>query len=54
MTAQSKGAEAAVFNSELETDMDLISLIDISKHYQMGGQTVKALDSVTVHIAKND
>ncbi|MGB0322645.1 MAG: efflux RND transporter periplasmic adaptor subunit [Pseudohongiellaceae bacterium] len=41
-------------NSELETDMDLISLIDISKHYQMGGQTVKALDSVTVHIAKND
>ena len=34
--------------------MDLISLIDISKHYQMGGQTVKALDSVTVHIAKND
>jgi putative ABC transport system ATP-binding protein len=54
MATQSKGAEAAVFNSELETDMDLISLIDISKHYQMGGQTVKALDSVTVHIAKND
>ena len=40
MTTQSKGAEAAVFNSELETDMDLISLIDISKHYQMGGQIV--------------
>ena len=54
MTTQSKGVEAAVFNSELETDMDLISLIDISKHYQMGGQIVKALDSVTVHITKND
>ena len=54
MATQRKGVEAAVFNSELETDMDLISLIDISKYYQMGGQTVKALDSVTVHIAKND
>lgn len=42
------------FQFRIETDMDLISLIDISKHYQMGGQTVKALDSVTVHIAKND
>ena len=51
---QDKEEEAAAFNSELEADMDLISLIDISKHYEMGDQTVKALDSVTVHIAKND
>ena len=51
---QDKGEGAAAFNSELEADMDLISLIDISKHYEMGDQTVKALDSVTVHIAEND
>jgi len=51
---QDKEEEVAAFNSELEADMDLISLIDISKHYEMGDQTVKALDSVTVHIAEND
>ena len=51
---QDKEEEAVAFNSELEADMDLISLIDISKHYEMGDQTVKALDSVTVHIAEND
>ena len=34
--------------------MSLISLVEVSKHYQMGGETVKALDSVTVHIAEND
>ena len=54
LMTQDKEEEAAAFNSELEADMDLISLIDISKHYEMGDQTVKALDSVTVHIAKND
>ena len=51
---QDKEEEVAAFNSELEADMDLISLIDISKHYEMGDQRVKALDSVTVHIAEND
>ena len=54
LMTQDKEEEAAAFNSELEADMDLISLIDISKHYEMGDQTVNALSSVTVHIAKND
>lgn len=34
--------------------MELIKLENISKHYVMGQETVKALDSVTLTIAKND
>ncbi len=34
--------------------MNLISLVEVSKHYQMGGETVKALDSITIHISEND
>lgn len=34
--------------------MELIKLTNISKHYVMGQETVKALDFVTLSIAKND
>lgn len=34
--------------------MPLISLKDVSRHYAMGQETVKALDSVTLDIQKND
>ncbi|MBU15866.1 MAG: macrolide ABC transporter ATP-binding protein [Gammaproteobacteria bacterium] len=34
--------------------MALISLNQITKHYEMGTQTVRALDGVTVEVAKNE
>lgn len=34
--------------------MALISLKQITKHYEMGTQTVRALDGVTVDVAKNE
>jgi putative ABC transport system ATP-binding protein len=34
--------------------MALISLNQITKHYEMGMQTVRALDGVTVEVAKNE
>lgn len=34
--------------------MSLISLKQITKHYEMGTQTVRALDGVTVDVAKNE
>ncbi|HAU23230.1 MAG TPA: macrolide ABC transporter ATP-binding protein, partial [Gammaproteobacteria bacterium] len=34
--------------------MALISLNQITKHYEMGTQTVRALDGVTVEVATNE
>jgi putative ABC transport system ATP-binding protein len=34
--------------------MALIELQDITKYYEMGSQTVKALDGITINVNQND
>ena len=37
----------------IDTDI-VLSLIDVSRHYQMGEETIRALDGVTLSVRRND